>query len=103
MKWVEIEAPIEFDFESDSWFFKMKKAYKSDKYIVMNNDKHIAISRIDNKKISWAEKQQIKNELFGCESMAIEIFTPESKLVANANVYHLWLVNSNEFSDYMLK
>ena len=40
---------------------------------------------------TWAEKQQIKNELFGDNRDAVEVYPKESKLVDTADVYHLWV------------
>lgn len=39
----------------------------------------------------WRHFQLIKNQLCGEESLAIEIYPPESKLVDTANQYHLWV------------
>lgn len=41
--------------------------------------------------LSWAEKQQIKNELFGEKRCAIEVFPKTKKLVDICDVYHLWV------------
>ncbi|MGR9527665.1 DUF7694 domain-containing protein (plasmid) [Priestia megaterium] len=38
------------------------------------------------------EKQRIKNEIFGEEYTAIEVFPKESELVDEANMYHLWVL-----------
>lgn len=40
---------------------------------------------------TWAEKQQIKNELFGENRVAIEIYPKQDRLVDEADVYHLWV------------
>lgn len=40
---------------------------------------------------SWAEKQQIKNELFGTKRCAVEVFPSEDRLVDVCNVYHMWV------------
>lgn len=42
--------------------------------------------------IPWAEKQRIKNEIFGEERTAIEVFPAESELTDVAMMYHLWLL-----------
>lgn len=42
--------------------------------------------------IPWAVKQSIKNELFGEDRVAIEVFPEESKLVDVMDVYHLWVL-----------
>ena len=41
--------------------------------------------------ITWAEKMQIKNELFGENRFAIEIFPKQKNLVDVCDVYHLWV------------
>lgn len=40
---------------------------------------------------SWAEKQQIKDELFGENRMAVEVFPTAERLINTADVYHLWV------------
>lgn len=42
--------------------------------------------------ITWDELQVMKNQIFGDEAIAIEIFPAESELVNFRNVRHLWLV-----------
>lgn len=44
----------------------------------------------------WIHKQKIKNELFGKERFAVEIFPEESKLVDEANIYWLWIFPEGE-------
>ena len=43
------------------------------------------------KGFSWSEKQQIKNEIFGENRVAVEVFPKQNKLVDTADVYHLWI------------
>lgn len=42
--------------------------------------------------IPWKIKQQIKNEIFGKDRIAIEVFPKESNLVDVSDVYHLWIL-----------
>lgn len=53
---------------------------------------HAAIRNADNSDIPWAAKQWIKNELFGKEALAIEVFPAESRLIDEAGMYHLWVL-----------
>ena len=46
--------------------------------------------------IPWSEKQRVKNEIFGEESVAIEVFPKESELVDEANMYHIWVLHDFE-------
>ena len=41
--------------------------------------------------LTWSEKQQIKDELFGKKRAAVEVFPPADRLVNTADVYHLWV------------
>lgn len=41
--------------------------------------------------ITWSEKMQIKNELFGENRFAIEVFPKQKNLVDVCDVYHLWV------------
>lgn len=52
---------------------------------------HAAIRNLPGTDIPWAEKQRIKNELFGEEREAIEFFPKASELVDEANMYHIWV------------
>lgn len=42
--------------------------------------------------IPWALKQEIKDELFGIRSAAIEVFPARKNLVDVCDVYHLWVL-----------
>ena len=52
------------------------------------------VQRHDDKPIPghWRQLQNIKNELFGTESTAIEFYPPESELEDVANIYWLWVI-----------
>lgn len=53
---------------------------------------HLTIRRPDGAPIlrDWQHFQNIKNELFGPEARAFEIYPPESNKVDVENVYHLF-------------
>ena len=53
---------------------------------------HASIRNAASTDICWSEKQRIKNEIFGHEAVAIEIFPKMSELVDSANMYHLWVM-----------
>ena len=59
--------------------------------------KHLWVRRHDKQPMGWAELQRIKNELFGPEFLAIEVYPRQSKLIDAANMYHLWLFENFEF------
>ena len=41
--------------------------------------------------IPWAQKMAIKNELFGENRFAIEVYPKQKNLVDDSDVYHLWV------------
>jgi hypothetical protein len=54
---------------------------------------HCSVKRIDKLPIhDWRDLQRIKNELFGPEFEAIELYPAESRVVDTANQYHLWVL-----------
>lgn len=42
--------------------------------------------------LTWAAKQRIKDDLFGAERVAVEVFPPRKELVDQADAYHLWVL-----------
>ena len=81
----------------------MTRVYRNNHYVVMIDDNEMTlgirtpkmmIQRHDDKPIPkhWRELQDIKNEIFGRESTAIEFYPPESELTDQANIYWLWIL-----------
>ena len=63
------------------------------------NVEHVTITRITDEvlnmggtaAIGWAEKMMIKNELFGEDRFAIEVYPKQKFLVDVTDTYHLWI------------
>ena len=63
------------------------------------NVEHVTICRITENTINmggsapigWAEKMMIKNELFGEDRFAIEVYPKQKFLVDVTDTYHLWV------------
>jgi hypothetical protein len=61
-------------------------------YQIMGDD-HLRVWRRDGKDgIGWDELQAVKNEAFGPEVTCIEVYPPESEVVNETNMRHLWAV-----------
>lgn len=59
---------------------------------------HLSIRRVDRKTIrDWRDLQRIKNQILGEDCEAVELFPAESRLVDNANQYHLWGFDDPDF------
>lgn len=108
--WREVPSPKQLK-EGTGWFGELDHVYidKDEEYCVMTRDIDTEIGKVThmcimNKgtretgyagtDISWSEKQRIKNEIFGKEAVAIEVFPKESELVDQANMYHLWVLHN---------
>lgn len=59
---------------------------------------HLSIKRNDKGTLrDWRHLQRIKNELVGAEVEAVELFPADSRLVDEANQYHLWCFMDSDF------
>ena len=53
----------------------------------------LSIKRLDKEPIhDWRDLQRIKNELVGEENEAVELYPKESRMVDQANQFHLWVL-----------
>lgn len=98
--WIEHPSPKQLK-TGDGWFGELDRVYRQNNdYVVMVRDvitkwgtvQHACMRNTANTDICWAEKQRIKNEIFGKEAQAIEFFPKESVLVDRANMYHFWVL-----------
>ena len=58
------------------------------------NGEHI-LSDDGSQEIPWSVKQEIKNEVFGENRVAIEVFPMADRVVDVLDVYHLWVFPKN--------
>lgn len=98
--WVEHPSPKQLNYGT-GWVRQLERTYrKGNDFVVMTRTvdtewgevTHATISTPNGRDITWAEKQSIKNEIFGNETQAIEIFPKESELVDEADMYHIWIL-----------
>jgi hypothetical protein len=98
--WVEHPSPKQLK-KGTGWFGELEKVYRQgNDYVVMIRNvetewgqvQHACMRNADNTDIPWREKQRIKNEIFGKESVAIEVFPSVSQLVDEAGMYHIWVL-----------
>ena len=100
--WIIHSSPKHLQVYGNGWFAEMDRVYRREdnKYVVMirtvktdwGEVEHAAFRNLEGNDIPWAEKQKIKNEIFGPERIALEVFPKESELVDAANMYHLWVL-----------
>ena len=51
-----------------------------------------SLSNDGSRDIPWNVKQEIKNELWGKDRIAIEVFPQEKNLIDVQDIYHLWIM-----------
>lgn len=57
---------------------------------------HVTITKdVRGGDLLWSDKQQIKDELFGKNRIAIEVYPTDDMLVDIADVYHLWVFDKH--------
>lgn len=80
----------------------MTRAYRNNRFTVMVYDNeltshgkaiNVLIERHDALPIPghWREIQNIKNEIFGPETWAVEYYPAESQLIDTKNIYWIWI------------
>lgn len=63
---------------------------------------HIKIWRSDwksTRSLSWEKLQEIKNEAFGENAVAVEFFPANDDVISEVNMRHLWLISSEIMDD----
>lgn len=115
-KWVETLSPKQANdlmgcYNHGIWMKDMDRCWMSDDGIQVTSRiihtewgkvEHVAITTSTVKNgnltcngendIPWRIKQEIKNELFGKDRIAIEVFPKESNLIDANDTYHLWIM-----------
>lgn len=100
-KWIGKPSPKSMH-TGTGWFAEINKVWVDESriYCVMSRPvktewgevEHVCIRNADSTDIPWAEKWRIKNELFGTDRTAIEVYPTEDDLVDAAAMYHLWIL-----------
>lgn len=54
--------------------------------------RHLAITSLTEVRPTWWEMQRIKNELAGETATAVEVYPPQSEVIDQANMFHLWVL-----------
>lgn len=64
----------------------------------------LTINRHDNEEIEgWSDLQRIKNEVVGAHRVAIEIYPPESEVMDQANMRHLFVLPEGVEAPFTLR
>lgn len=99
--WIEHPSPKKLK-QGNGWFGELSRILrdKNNQFVVMIREvetdwgvmAHAVIKSASDDDIPWRDKQRIKNEIFGDECIAVEVFPKKSELVDHANLYHIWIL-----------
>jgi hypothetical protein len=79
------------------WSRRVSESYANDLYVVLvrhlaTGVTHYAIRTLSSHEPPWRDLQRIKNELAGPERFAVQVCPPASRLIDEADMYHLWVM-----------
>lgn len=79
------------------WAYDFQTAYTNEIFSVLVRElkdgvKHLAVTSLSEIRPTWPEMQRIKSEIAGEEATAVEVYPPESEVVDDANMYHIWVI-----------
>lgn len=84
-----------------TWPSEIREGWGNNLYAVLirpfvdedgNKVTHLAIRTISQLEPPWRDMQRIKNEVCGPESTAVQVMPPESELIDEADMYHMWVL-----------
>lgn len=106
MKWPEklLQVPLEEEFRQngviEQWY---SQTFSVLVFLHKDGTERLMIHRMTMKGdqwedgITWDELMEVKRQCGRGETLAVEVFPKDSKIVNNGNVRHLWVVDGNEF------
>ena len=82
------------------WFSEFDRVHTDGEFAIMirtvetewGSVDHVCMRNLQSTDIPWTDKQKIKNDFYGPERVAIEVFPRESELVDEAMMYHIWVL-----------
>ncbi len=79
------------------WIRDIRGAYRNAVFSVLEREDsagvvHAAVTSFSGIRPTWYEMQRIKNELFGAESTAVEIYPPAADVVDGSDMFHIWIL-----------
>jgi len=83
------------------WCRDVREAWSNNIYVVLirpfadeTSTIHMAIRTASQLEPPWRDLQRIKNEICGPEATAVQVMPPESELIDEADMYHMWVLSS---------
>jgi hypothetical protein len=99
--WETLEFP-DGVLSARGWLNQVRQVRKNKVFSVLirphEHGVHLAVSSLSGIRPTWHEMQRIKNDVFGAEATAVEIYPPQSQLVDEADMFHIWSVDPLPFT-----
>lgn len=79
------------------WVRNIRAAHRNDVFSVLERlDScgviHVAVASMSGIRPTWYEMQRIKDELFGAELTAVEIYPAHRDIVDGSDMFHIWIL-----------
>lgn len=79
------------------WIRDIRGAYRNSVFSVLEREDstgviHAGIASMSGIRPTWYEMQRIKDELYGPESTAVEIYPPAGEVVDGSDMFHIWIL-----------
>lgn len=79
------------------WSADFTTAHRNNVFSVLeralpDGTRHLAITSLSGVRPTWPEMQRIKDEIAGPEATAVEVYPPQTEIVDQADMYHLWVL-----------
>lgn len=99
-RWRPGPTPVMVGLNPRGWLAQVDRTWTDGRYAVLvrtvrtewGDVEHVIIRNRAGSDIPWREKQRIKDELFGRDRVAVEVFPAEADLVDAAPLYRLWVL-----------
>lgn len=100
-EWRKNKLPNGIPGSIGGWPSEIREGWGNNLYAVLirpfvdeNGDEviHLAIRTLSSLEPPWRDLQRIKNEICGPEGTAVQVMPPESELVDEADMYHMWVL-----------
>lgn len=79
------------------WCREVKQAFKNRVFCVLVRPLptgvcHLSVSSLSAIRPTWHEMQRIKNEVGGIGKTAVEVYPPQSEVIDEADMFHIWVL-----------
>jgi hypothetical protein len=79
------------------WVREVRSVHRNNVFSVLERlDKtgviHAGVASLSGIRPTWYELQRIKDDLFGPEKTAVEIYPPQQEIVDGSDMFHLWVL-----------